>query len=120
MADAVIRLQGLITTEKEEYSRFNASGTVELEDGRRFSISNAEGTIIFFKDPRGNSIVGLMNIIGNQADDGSGNDAGRFRLRAFIMDGSSDGTWQITVSPSGKIGKSILLVGMDGTITGRR
>lgn len=118
--DADVHLQGSITAEDDEYSRFEASGNVVLGDGRKFNISEAEGTIIFFKDARGNSIAGLMNMISKQTVDDSGNDAGRFRLRAFIMDDSSDNTWQISVSPSGKIGKSILLVGMDGTISGGR
>jgi hypothetical protein len=73
--------------------------------------------MIFFKESRGGSIAGLLNIAGRHAVDDDGNDLGKFRLRALIIDSSDQESWKIAVSPSAKIGKHILLVNMDGTVS---
>jgi hypothetical protein len=115
--EADVRLRATVTLEDEKYSLFHATGRVQLSDGRIFNITDTQGAMIFFKESRGGSIAGLLNIAGRHAVDDDGNDLGKFRLRALIIDSSDQESWKIAVSPSAKIGKHILLVNMDGTVS---
>jgi hypothetical protein len=116
--DAVLKLQGSVMQDEGTYLRFHATGTVEVDGDQTYNVLDAEGTVIFFKHPRGDSIVGLLHIAGKHVLDGEGNDVEKFRLRAHVMDHSDDNTWRVTVSPAGKLGDNIMLVNMDGTIKG--
>jgi hypothetical protein len=116
LTDASINISGSVVTEEADYSRFKAAGTIVLADQQKLEITEMQGTILFFKDTRGNSIAGLVNIVGNHSLDENGNDLGKLRLRALVFDGVQSESWPITVHPSGRIGDQLLLVGMDGTI----
>ena len=119
LADASINISASVVTKEVEYSRFQADGTIELANQRKIAISEAQGTILFFKDTRGNSIVGLVNIVSMHSIDENGNDLGKMRLRVLVNDRTNGDSWPITVHPSGRIGDNILLVSMDGTISSR-
>ena len=119
LTDASINISASVVTKEAEYSRFQAEGTIELVNQRKIAISEAQGTILFFKDTRGNSIVGLVNIVSMHSIDENGNDLGRMRLRALVNDSTDGDSWPISVHPSGRIGDDILLVSMNGTISSR-
>ena len=116
--DAELRIRGSAMQDEGTFLRFHAIGTVEVDGDRTYNVPDAEGTVIFFKQARGDSIVGLLHIAGKQVFDEEGNDLGKFRLRAHVMDHSDDNTWRVIMSPAGQLGDNILLANMDGTIKG--
>ncbi|MGI0037483.1 MAG: hypothetical protein ACRD99_03915, partial [Nitrososphaera sp.] len=118
LTDAEINLRALVLREEGNHFRFYATGTVELDDSEEYDIVDAQGIIIFFKNPRGKSIAGLLHIVGKHAIDEAGNDLGKFRLRALVLDDPDNDTWRIVVFPSGKLGKNIILFNMVGSISG--
>jgi hypothetical protein len=117
--DASINITASAVQEEAEYSRFQAAGAVVLANQKKFDISGAHGTIVFFKDTRGDSIVGMVNIISKHSIDENGNDFGKLRLRALVYDSADGGSWPIAIQPSGRIGHQILLVSTGGTISPR-
>jgi hypothetical protein len=119
LTDASMNITASVVDENAEYSRFLAAGTIVLANQQRFDIAEAQGTIVFFKDTRGNSIAGLVNIISNHSIDESGNDLGRLRLRAVVIESNDGNSWPIAVHPSGRIGDQILLVSTEGTISSK-
>ena len=116
--DAELKLRGSVMQDEGTYLRFNATGTVVVDGNETYNLLDAEGTVIFFKHTRGDSIVGLLHIAGKNVLDGKGNDLEKFRLRAHVIDNSADNTWRVIASPAGKLGDNIMLVNMDGTIKG--
>ena len=119
LTDASINISASVVTKEAEYSRFRADGIIELADQHKIAISEAQGTILFFKDTRGNSIAGLVNIVSMHSIDENGNDLGKLRLRALVNDSSDGDSWPISVHPPGRIGDNSLLVSLDGTISPR-
>jgi len=118
--DASLNIRGFTEREEGNHFRFHATGSVDLADGGEYDIVDAKGIIIFFKNARGaNHVAGLLHIVGKTVVDEDGNDIGKFKLRAWVL-GQENGsdTWRIIVFPAGKLGPHIMLINMDGTITG--
>jgi hypothetical protein len=115
LTDAEIKLRASVIREEGNHFRFYATGTVEINDDE-YDIVDSQGIIIFFKNPRGKSILGLVHIAGKHAVDEDGNDLGKFRLRALVTGGLQHDKWNIMVYPAGKLGKEILLLNMQGSI----
>ena len=118
LTDAEIELRATVIREEGNHFRFYATGTVDIDDGDEYDVIDAQGIIIFFKNPRGKSVAGLLHIVGKNVVDESGNELGKFRLRALVLDDPDNDTWRIVVFPSGKLGKNFLLVNMAGSISG--
>ncbi|HKX82510.1 MAG TPA: hypothetical protein VJL54_09675 [Nitrososphaera sp.] len=116
--DASLVLQATVIREEGNHLRFHATGTVELKGEGEYDIIDAKGIIIFFKNPRGNAVSGLIHIAGKHAVDQDGSDLGKFKLRALVLGQLTDSSWKIIVFPSGKLGKEFLLVNMSGKIDG--
>lgn len=114
--DSELALRGSVMQDEDNYLRFHATGNVTIGTGQTYEILDAEGTVIFFTHPRGDSIVGLMHIASNQVQDESGNNLD-FKMRAHVMDHTDDDTWSISVSPAGRLG-DVMLVNVDGLIKG--
>jgi hypothetical protein len=114
--DAELALRGSVMQAEENYLRFHATGNVTIGRGQTYEILDAEGTVVFFKHPRGDSIVGLMHIASDQVQDEAGNSLD-FKMRAHVMDHPDDYTWSISVSPAGSLG-DVMLVNVDGLIKG--
>ncbi|HKU49035.1 MAG TPA: hypothetical protein VJP79_03710 [Nitrososphaera sp.] len=117
-ADAKVDLHATILREEGNHLRFQATGTVDVDGDGEYDIVDAQGIVIFFKTLRGEAVTGLVHIVGKHAVDEHGNDLGKFRLRALVIDSAKDDTWRVIVFPAGRLGGHIMLVNMGGTITG--
>lgn len=117
LVDAEVDLRASVLRNEGNHFRFLASGTVDI-DGDEYDIVDAQGIIIFFKNLRGHSVSGLLHIVGKHAFDEDGSDLGKFRLRALVLGTTEENTWKLVVFPAGRLGQNIMLVNMDGTITG--
>ena len=63
-ADAEVNLHATILREEGNHLRFQATGTVDVDSDGEYDIVDAQGIVIFFKNLRGQSVTGLMHIVG--------------------------------------------------------
>src|SRR2546426_4318091 len=94
-------------------------GSITLDHNNKFTTTEGQGIIVFFKNPSKEFFRGIVHIAGKVVSISDGSER-KFHLRAFLLPPSSDdkqGVWSFVVSPAVKLGPDIVIFRLFGQLT---
>src|SRR3989454_5706451 len=94
-------------------------GSIMLDQNNKFTITDGQGIILFFKNPSKEFFRGIVHISGKVISPTDSSER-KFHLRAYLLPpsiGDKQGVWSFVVSPIAKLGPDIVIFRLFGQLT---